>query len=106
MVLLAPYLISISFVAKELRNCYSRLLTLSVRVNIQANNYLATVTLKEGKVYAFFVKSPAKVRIQSNASIAVVFIFMSLIVLSHCPLQSYSGDESLLRSIVQSFRTV
>ncbi|EIE24198.1 hypothetical protein COCSUDRAFT_62706 [Coccomyxa subellipsoidea C-169] len=25
-----------------------------------ANNYLATVTLKEGKVYAFFVKSPAK----------------------------------------------
>lgn len=27
----------------------------------QANNYLATVTLKEGKVYAFFVKSPAKV---------------------------------------------
>ncbi|CAL8462256.1 g1787 [Coccomyxa elongata] len=44
-----------------------------------ANNYLATVTLKEGKVYAFFVKSPAK---------------------------SYSGDESTLRSIVQSFRTV
>lgn len=28
---------------------------------LQANNYLATVTLKEGKVYAFFVKSPAKV---------------------------------------------
>ena len=28
----------------------------------QSNNYLATVTLKQGKVYAFFVKSPAKVR--------------------------------------------
>jgi hypothetical protein len=30
---------------------------------LQANNYLATVTLKEGKVYAFFVKSPTKVGI-------------------------------------------
>ncbi len=34
-----------------------------VMYGLQANNYLATVTLKEGKVYAFFVKSPTKVGI-------------------------------------------
>ncbi len=32
---------------------------------LQTNNYLATVTLKQGKVYAFFVRSPAKVRASS-----------------------------------------
>ena len=34
----------------------------------QTNNYLATVTLKQGKVYAFFVKSPAKVRSKHAAA--------------------------------------
>ena len=37
------------------------ILTMGGALCMQTNNYLATVTLKQGKVYAFFVKSPAKV---------------------------------------------
>jgi len=46
---------------------------------VQSISYLASVTLKGGKVFALFVKSPSK---------------------------TFSSDEAKLRSVVASFKTV